>query len=65
MRAGMKLILDEFFFFIVGLVNHFMGHLQPRIEDGYCACMPKICLFLLIEFLPGNHLIGNILLATA
>ncbi len=65
MRAGMKLIFDEFFFFIVVWVNHFMGHLQPRIENGYCACMPKICLFLLIKVWPGNHLIGNILLATA
>ncbi len=50
MRAGMKLIFDEIFFFIVGCGNHFMGHLQPRIENGYCACMHKICLFLLIEF---------------
>ena len=64
MRAGMKLIFDELFFFIVGWGNHFMGHLQPRIENGYCACMPKFCLFL-IEVWPGNHLIGLIFLATA
>ncbi len=47
MRAGMKLIFDEFFFFIVGWGNNFMGHLQPPIENGYCACMPKFFFFLL------------------
>ncbi len=60
-----NLFLTSFSFFFVGWVNHFMGHLQPRIENGYCACMLKICLYLLIEFWPGTNLIGNILLATA
>ena len=61
-----NLFLTSCSFLLLGGKTILWAIYKPPIENGYCACMPKICLFLLlIEVWPGNHLIGNILLATA
>ena len=78
--ACMKLIFDDLFlvldlkFNLIRIGNPIQLLLEktilwsifykPLIENGYCACMPKICLFLLIEVWPGNHLISLIFLAS-
>ncbi len=51
MRAGMKLIFDELFFFIVGWGNHFMGHLSSRVLKMVTAraCL-KFVFFFLLKF---------------
>ena len=48
MRAVMKLIFDELFFFIVGCGNHFMGHFTNSVLKMVTA---RACLKFFFSFI--------------